>query len=264
MPLLVLVPRTSRDLPATTRPGGRRFDFRRVSQKEIVTRLQLIAQVEGVTIEEPALALIAGSADGSVRDAESILDQLISFASGPITAADVVAVLGIVEEQTARQFADAIFARQVGQCLALVSQVVDEGKDVRQATRTLIDHFRDLLVVTTGARDADLLDTTASRLATLTTQAERTTIENILRTLNILSATESEARFSPHPRLLLEIALIRLCRPDMDPSLEGLPARVQSLEQRAGTPPTQAPPTDPKPPRPPAAPDTTPPQPPPR
>ena len=254
--VLVLVTTEPHRLPATILSRCQRFDFRRVSQKEIVTRLHHIAQVEGITVEEPALALIAGSADGSVRDAESILDQLISFASGPITAADVVSVLGIVEEQTARQFADAIFARQVGECLALVSKVVDEGKDVRQVTRTLIDHFRDLLVVTTGARDADLLDTTASRLATLTAQAERTTTENILRTLNILSATESEARFSPQPRLLLEIALIRLCRPDMDPSLEGLLARVQSLEQRAGSPPTQAPPTDQKPSAPPRAPET--------
>ena len=256
--VLILVTTEPHRLPATILSRCQRFDFRRVSVKEIVTRLQHIAQVEGVTIEEPALALIAGSADGSVRDAESILDQLISFASGPITANDVVSVLGIVEEQTARKFADAILARQVGECLALVSQVVDEGKDVRQVTRTLIDHFRDLLVVATGARDADLLDTTASRLATLTAQAERTTIETILRTLNILSAAESEARTSPQPRLLLEVALIRLCRPDMDPSLEGLLARVQSLEGRAGAPPTPAPPTGDKPALPPRAPEAAP------
>jgi DNA polymerase-3 subunit gamma/tau len=254
--ILVLVTTEPHRLPATILSRCQRFDFRRVSQKEIVTRLQHIAQVEGFRIDAPALALIAGSADGSVRDAESILDQVTSYASGPITAADVVTVLGIVEEQTALRFADAIIASQVAECLTLVSQVVNEGKDVRQVTRTLIDHFRDLLVVKTGTRDADLIDTTASRLAALTAQADTTTIESILRTLNILSTTESEARFSPQPRLLLEIALIRLCRPDMDPSLEGLLARVQSLEQRAGSPPTQAPPTDQKPSPPAKAPDT--------
>jgi DNA polymerase-3 subunit gamma/tau len=253
--IFVLVTTEPHRLPATILSRCQRFDFRRVSQKEIITRLTHIAQVEGFAINEQALALIAASADGSVRDAESILDQLTAFAAGPITAADVVAVLGIVEEQTALRFADAIIARAVAECLTLVSQVVNEGKDVRQVTRTLIDHFRDLLVVKTGNRDADLIDTTEGRLAALTAQADQTTIESILRTLNILSAAESETRWSPQPRLLLEIALIRLCRPDMDPSLEGLLARVQSLEQRAGGTLPEAPSGEPKAAAPPKAPE---------
>jgi len=246
--ILVLVTTEPHRLPATILSRCQRFDFRRVSQKEIIARLKRIAAVEGFAIDEPALALIAASGDGSVRDAESILDQVTSFAEGPITARDVVTVLGIVEEQTALQFADAIISRSVQDCLTLVNQVVNEGKDVRQVTRTLIDHFRDLLVVKTGNRDADLLDTTEARLAALAGQAGRTTIEDILRALNILSAMESEARWSPQPRLLLEIALIRLCRPEMDPTLEGLRARVQAIEQRlGGSPPAPAPEAGPSP-----------------
>ncbi len=240
--ILVLVTTEPHRLPATILSRCQRFDFRRVSQKELITRLRRIAAAEGFAIDDMALALIAGSADGSVRDAESILDQLTSFAAGPITARDVVTVLGVVEEQTALRFADAIITRHVADCLALVSHVVDEGKDVRQVTRTLIDHFRDLLVVKTGQRDADLIDTTEGRLAALATQAERTTVEDALRALNILSAIESEARWSPQPRLLLEIALIRLCRPEMDPTLEGLRVRVQAIEHRLGGAPTPVPP----------------------
>lgn len=232
--ILVLVTTEPHRLPATILSRCQRFDFRRVSQKEIISRLKRIAGVEGFAIDDQALALTAASADGSVRDAESILDQLTSFADGPITARDVVTVLGIVEEETALRFAGAIISRSVEDCLALVSQVVNEGKDVRQVTRTLIDHFRDLLVVKTGNRDADLIDTTEARLAALAGQADRTTVEDVLRALNILSAMESETRWSPQPRLLLEIALIRLCRPEMDPTLEGLRARVQAIEQRLG------------------------------
>src|SRR5207245_336105 len=170
-----------------------------------------------------------------------------------ITARDVVTVLGVVEEQTALGFADAVITRDVAGCLALVSRVVDEGKDLRQVMRTLIDHLRDLLVVKTGSRDADLIDTTEARLAALATQAEHTTIEDVLRVLNILSGTEGESRWSPQPRLLLEIALIRLCRPEMDPTVEGLRARVQAIEHRLGgapdpAPPASAPPTPAKPP----------------
>src|SRR3989441_12523825 len=252
--ILVLVTTEPHRLPATILSRCQRFDFRRVSQKEIVARLKLIAASEGFAIDDEALALIAGSADGSVRDAESILDQLTAFAAGPITSRDVVTVLGVVEEQTALGFAGAIIARDVAECLALVGRVVDEWKDTRQVMRTLIDQSRDLLVVKTGPRDADLTDTTETRLAALATQAEHTTIEDVLRVLNILSGTEGEARWSPQPRLLLEIALIRLCRPEMDPTVEGLRARVQAIEHRLGggapapAPPASAPSTPAKPP----------------
>ena len=240
--ILVLVTTEPHRLPPTILSRCQRFDFRRISQREIIGRLKHIAQTEGFAINDEALVLIAASADGSVRDAESVLDQLTSYTDGPITAKDVLAVLGIVEAETAHRFADAVIRRDVVACLDLVNQVIDEGKDVHQVLRTLIDHFRDLLVMKTGDQAAQILDTTEHRLQALRTQAEQASTENILRALNVLSATETEARWSPQPRLLLEIALIRLCRPEMDPTLEGLRARVQAIEQQMGRrPATEAP-----------------------
>ena len=230
--VLVLVTTEPHRLPPTILSRCQRFDFRRVSQKELIARLRTIAATEGFVIEDKALTLIATSADGSVRDAESILDQLGSFSEGTITARDVVAVLGILEEETALRFADRIIARDAIACIDLVNQVVDAGKDVRQVLRTLLDQFRDLLVVKTGDRPESLLDTTENRLQALQAQAAGTTIEEILRALNILAATEAEARWSAQPRVLLEVALIRLCRPEMDPTLEGLRARIQAIEHR--------------------------------
>lgn len=242
--IFVLVTTEPHRLPPTILSRCQRFDFRRVSQKEIIGRLRYIAETEGFRIEDPALTLIAGAADGSVRDAESVLDQLVAFAEGPITAADVVSVLGILAEDVALRFADAILARDVPACVDLVEHIIGEGKDVRQVLRTLLDHFRDLLVLQTGAR-ADVLDTTEQRLAALRAQAERADIADVLQALKVLAATDAEARWSPQPRLLLEIALIRLCRPEMDATLEGLRTRVAGLEQRlggraeAGAPPAQ-------------------------
>lgn len=233
--VLILVTTEPHRLPPTILSRCQRFDFRRVSQKELIARLRRIATTEGSSIDERALAIIAASADGSVRDAESVLDQLAAFAEGPITAQDVLTVLGILEEETALAFADAIIARGVIDSLSLVNQVVSEGKDVRQVIRTILDHFRDLLVAKTGDRSDELLDTTEARLKALQAQAARAPLEDILRALNTLVATEAEARWSPQPRLLLEIALIRLCRPEMDPTLEGLRARLQALEQRLGS-----------------------------
>ena len=232
--VLILVTTEPHRLPPTILSRCQRFDFRRISQKELITRLRHIASTEGFEIEDKALAIIAGSADGSVRDAESVLDQLAAYSDGPITARDVLTVLGILEEEVALKFADAIIERDVIACLSLVNQVVGEGKDPRQVIRTIMDHFRDLMVAKTAENPKDLLDSTETRLQMLEVQATRAPVEDILRALNTLVATEAEARWSPQPRLLLEIALIRLCRPEMDPTLEGLRARLQALEQRLG------------------------------
>lgn len=232
--VLILVTTEPHRLPQTILSRCQRFDFRRVSQKELIARLRHIASTEGFEIEDKALTIIAGSADGSVRDAESVLDQLAAYADGPITARDVLMVLGILEEEVALKFADSIIDRDVIACLSLVSQVLEEGKDPRQIIRTILDHFRDLMVAKTSDSPKDLLDSTETRLQMLQTQATRAPVEDILRTLNTLVATEAEARWSPQPRLLLEIALIRLCRPEMDPTLEGLRTRLQALEQRLG------------------------------
>jgi DNA polymerase-3 subunit gamma/tau len=232
--VLILVTTEPHRLPTTILSRCQRFDFRRISQKELVTRLQHIASTEGFEIDDKALAIIAGSADGSVRDAESVLDQLTAYAEGRITAQDVLTVLGLLEEEVALKFADAIIERDVIACLSLVNQVVGEGKDARQVSRTILDHFRDLLVAKTADQPADLLDGTESRLKMLQAQATRAPVEDILRALNTLVATEVESRWNPQPRLLLEIALIRLCRPEMDPTLEGLRTRLQAIEQRLG------------------------------
>jgi DNA polymerase-3 subunit gamma/tau len=258
--ILVLVTTEPHRLPPTILSRCQRFDFRRVSAREIVARLRRIAEVEGFAVDERALALIASSADGSVRDAESMLDQLAAFARGPITASDVVTVLGLVEEETALRLAEAVIARDPLACLSLVHQAASDGRDVRQLLRALLDHFRDLLVVASGCRDADLLDTSEARLEALSAQAGRTSVEEILRALSILAATETEARWNPHPRLLLEVALIRLCRPEMDPTLEGLRARLRLLEQKvAGTPAPPSPAPAPEAPRAAARPHSAPP-----
>ncbi|MDQ7842797.1 MAG: DNA polymerase III subunit gamma/tau [Armatimonadota bacterium] len=239
--VLVLVTTEPHRLPATILSRCQRFDFRRVSQKEIIARLRHIAATEGFAIDDPALALIVAAADGSVRDAESILDQLAAFAQGPITAADVQALLGLLPEDVSLRLADAIVAHDAPAALELVGQVINEGKDVRQVLRTLLDHFRDLLVLRTGGR-GEVLDTTEGRLQALQAQAGRIDLPEILRALNVLSAADAEARWSPQPRLALEVALIRLCRPEMDPTLEGLRTRLYALEERLGTAPGTPPP----------------------
>ncbi|HEY3249002.1 MAG TPA: DNA polymerase III subunit gamma/tau [bacterium] len=236
--VLILVTTEPHKLPATILSRCQRYDFRRVSLIEIVERLRTIAAGEGFAIEAAALDLIAMSADGSVRDAESVLDQLASFAEGPVTREDVLAVLGTIEEEAAFRFADAVISRDTAAGLALINGFVAEGKDMRQVLRTMIDHFRNLLVAKTTGSPADILDITESRGQALRAQADTIPLDEILRALQGLSEADveaREARLSVPVRFLLEIAFVRLCRPDMDPTVAGLSARLAAIEQRLGS-----------------------------
>lgn len=254
--VFVLVTTEPHRIPPTVLSRCQRFDFRRVSFGEITTRLRAIAKEEGVVIDDAALAQIARNADGSVRDADSILDQLSAYTDGTIDRDLVTAVLGLVDDDTAAAFAEATITRDVAATLRLAQEATDAGKDVRQLLRTLLEHFRDLLLVKTcGPAAAEILDAPQERFARLQGQVGASSTSDLLRAVRVLNDAVNDARWSTQPRLALEVALIRLARPEMDPSTEGLLARIERLEgargddARAGgsTPsaerPAQAPPT---------------------
>jgi DNA polymerase-3 subunit gamma/tau len=247
--VFVLVTTEPHRIPATVLSRCQRFDFRRVSFREITERLRTIARQEGMAIDDAALAQIARTADGSVRDAESVLDQLSAYTAGPIDRALVTNVLGLVDEDVAAAFADAAQRRDVAAALRLAQQTADAGKDIRQVVRTLLEYFRDLLLVKTcGAQAAEILDAPREHYERLAAQVEGTTVADLLRAVRVLNDAANDARWSTQPRLALEVALIRLARPEMDPSLEGVMARLERLEAGAAAP--VSPPPHPDPPSP--------------
>ncbi len=233
--VFILVTTEPHRIPPTVLSRCQRFDFRRVSFAEITARLRSIAKEDGIAIDEAALAQIVRNADGSVRDAESVLDQLSAYTDGKIDRALVTSVLGLVDDETAAAFADATIARDVAATLRLAQEATDAGKDIRQLLRTLLEHFRDLLLVKTcGPAASDILDAPAERFARLQAQVEGTGVAELLRAVRVLNDAVSDSRWSTQPRLALEVALIRLARPEMDPSTEGLLARIERLEAGGG------------------------------
>jgi len=229
--VFILVTTEPHRIPPTVLSRCQRFDFRRVSFGEITARIRTIAREEGIAIEDAALAQIARNADGSVRDAESILDQLSAYTDGPIDRDLVTSVLGLVDDDTAAAFADAVIAHDVATTLRLAQEATDAGKDVRQLLRTLLEHFRDLMLVKTcGPAAAEILDAPQERFARLQAQVGGSETADLLRAVRVLNDAVNDARWSTQPRLALEVALIRLARPEMDPSTEGLLARIERLE----------------------------------
>ncbi len=229
--VLVLVTTEPHRLPTTITSRAQRFDFKRIPTPLIVQRLRTIAVQEGFHVEEEALGLIARSADGALRDAESLLDQLHAFSPGAIRTADVLAVLGVVEEETLGRLAAAIIEGNTDRCLQDVGRLLEEGRDVRQILRGLIDHFRDLLMVAVVSDPETVVDASEARLALLRSQSARLTPPAIVQRLRVLAGAEAEARASTQPRVVLELALLRASRPEVDPSVEGLTARVEALER---------------------------------
>jgi len=234
--VLVLVTTEPHRLPATITSRTQRFDFKRIPQATIVERLRTMAAAESLTVDDDALHLIARAADGALRDAEGLLDQLNAFCRGRITKPDVLAVLGVVDEEVAHNLAQAIIDGDAGACLVLAGRLIDEGRDVRQILRSLVDQFRDLLVVAVMRHSEDLVETTEQRLEALRAQAARLAPGVIAQHIRVLAAAEAEARAATQPRVILEMALLRAARPELDPSLESLAARVAALEQGAGAP----------------------------
>jgi DNA polymerase-3 subunit gamma/tau len=239
--VFILVTTEPHRIPPTVLSRCQRFDFRRVSFAEIAARLRMIAQEEKISIDEAALAQIVRSADGSVRDAESVLDQLSAYTDGAIDVALVTGVLGLVDEETAAALAAATIARDVATALRLAQETTDAGKDARQVLRTLLEHFRDLLLVKTcGQAAAGILDAPKERFEQLQAQAQGASAADLLRAVRTLNDAVVESRQNTQPRLALDVALIRLARPEMDPSMEGLLTRIERLE--AGRPgPARAP-----------------------
>jgi DNA polymerase-3 subunit gamma/tau len=141
--VFVLVTTEPHRIPATVLSRCQRFDFRRVSFREITERLRTIARQDGIQIDDAALAQIARTADGSVRDAESVLDQLSAYTTGPIDRTLVTNVLGLVDEDVAAAFTEAALRRDVAAALRLAQETADAGKDIRQVVRTLLEYFRD-------------------------------------------------------------------------------------------------------------------------
>jgi DNA polymerase-3 subunit gamma/tau len=259
--VFVLVTTEPHRVPPTVASRCQRFDFRRVPLVEIEARLRRIAQAEGFAIDDRALRHIARLADGSVRDAESVLDQLSAYKDEGITTDDILTILGAPADETLFALTDALLRRDPVEVLRLAAGLIDEGKESRQIMRTLLEHFRDLLIVKVAPNPEGVLDTTPERLSGLQRQAGAADLTDVLRAVKILSDADVEARSHSQPRLLLEISLIRLARPEMDPTIEGLQARVAALEG-AGKPsrasaaaPTPQPAPEPAPRRSPAAPE---------
>lgn len=231
--IFVLATTELQKVPLTIASRCQRLDFGRIKVAEIEEHLKKIGEAEGFEIDARALNLIGRVAEGSMRDAVSLLDQLVSFSGHKISYDDVVMMLGTADEELLFAFGEAINAGDAASVLSLVKKGLEEGRATPQVTRDLIAHFRNLLHLKVGSGEA--LELTSDYLERLRKQVDNISFLRIKNIISALSRAELDMKWHPHARLVLEVALLELLEGHQSAAVESLktsdvkPATIPSL-----------------------------------
>ncbi len=240
-------------VPATIVSRCQRFDFRRVRTQDIAGHLKAICEEEGIDVEENALLLIARKADGSMRDSQSILDQMISYTSSAIKAEDVIQALGLIDEELFFEVTDIVQAQNPAGAFHLIDKVFSGGYDLEEFLHGLGEHLRNLLVVrATG--DAGLIDKTGNLKKRYQEISQQFQEEDILRMIRIVTETSASIKYVENSRMALEMAMIKMVKLDKTVTLEMLLQRLAQLPSGPSAPSASAVPSDPPSPAVPAGP----------
>jgi DNA polymerase-3 subunit gamma/tau len=218
-------------VPVTILSRCQRFDFKRIRLAEIVSQLEKIAKEENIEISKSGLALISREAEGSMRDAESLLDQVVSFAGPKVDDKHVTEILGIIDRDVMLGASRAIIDGSPKECLEIVDQIYNYGYDIKEFYRALMGQFRNLLISLVVPQNR-MLDMSESEEEEVRRQAERAGSEKLQILLNILINREEALRFASYPRLVLETTMIKLCHLGDFLSFGDLLGKIESLEKR--------------------------------
>ena len=211
-----------------------RFDLRRIPASLIVKHLAEIAQKEGVQIDEPALVAVARGAEGGMRDAESTLDQLISFCGKSIQEADVLSMFGLAARAQLLALATAILNGEASGALRELNDLARNGKDLSRLIGDLLAHFRNLMIYKVSKGDLSLLDVLESEAALLEEQAKGITSDAITRIMEILSDAEGRLRDAASKKIFLEVMLLKAIEARNAQSIDTVLKRLQQMRGEGG------------------------------
>ena len=230
--IFILATTEPHKIPATILSRCQRFDFKRVTVKDISSRMRYICEKEGIEADEKALNLIARNSQGALRDALSILDQCISFEGNKISYNDVIELLGSVNIEQLFDLAESIIKEDTSKSLQILNDFIIWGKDVRNLVNDLIDHFRNLMVCKISNDLDEIISLPEETIDLLKQQAETIDTNNLIRILNILSEAQDGMKISSNPRVLMEVTMMKIAQPMFDESKEALIKRIENLEQK--------------------------------
>ena len=229
--IFILATTEPHKIPATILSRCQRFDFKRVSSKDIANRMAYICEKENIQAEDKALSLIARNSQGALRDALSILDQCMSFGNEKIEYNDVIELLGTVNIDELFELSQAIIDENTKKSLQILNEFIIWGKDIRNLINDLIDHFRNLMVCKISKDLDEIISLPEESIEKLKEQAKTININDLIRILNILSETQDSMKSSSNTRILAEVTMMKIAQPMFDESKEALIKRIENLEQ---------------------------------
>jgi len=233
--LFILATTEPQKLPATIISRCQRYDFHRLSIRDIVGNLKSVLARAGASIDEEGLLLIARSADGGMRDALSLADQCLAFCGDTVSAKDVYDVLGSMEQGFLFDMSQALLQHDAKHALQMLDGIVRGGRDLTVFSQDLTAHMRALMLAKTCGRCEDLLDCTSDLMDRYLSQAKDASSAHLLHAMQTLLQVQSEMRYLSAPRTALESALIGICRVEDGHSLTALEARLDKLEKSGVT-----------------------------
>ncbi|MDL2302713.1 DNA polymerase III subunit gamma/tau, partial [Lachnospiraceae bacterium OttesenSCG-928-D06] len=220
-------------LPITILSRCQRYDFKRIGIETIAGHLKELVDIEGVAVEERALLYIAKTADGSVRDALSLLDQCIAFHLGSeLTYDKVLDVLGAVDTEVFSRLLRHVLKRNVLGCVELLQEIVMQGRELNQFVTDFTWYLRNLMLVKSSDKLEDVIDMSTDNLEKLKEEATLIEMDQIMRYIRIFSELSGQIKYASQKRILVEIALIKLCKPKMEAKQDSLLDRIREVEDK--------------------------------
>lgn len=233
--IFILATTEMHKIPVTILSRCQRYDFKRISIDTIAARMHELIQIEGIAAEERALKYVAKAADGSMRDALSLLDQCIAFHYGKELTYDMVLdVLGATDTEVFSMLLRKIAADDILGCMEQLEQITMQGRELGQFVTDFTWYLRNLMLIkSSGGEGAeDILDVSAEHLTRLTQEADMLELTQIFRYIEVFSELSNRLRYASQKRILIEMALIRLCRPQMDRDDDSVMERIRTLEKK--------------------------------
>ena len=238
--IFILATTEAHKIPITILSRCQRYDFHRISIDTIAARLDELLKAEGMEAEEKAVRYVAKAGDGSMRDALSLLDQCIAFYLGQTLTYDkVLEVLGAVDTEVFSKLLRRILKGDVTGAIRILEELIVGGRELSQFVGDFTWYMRNLLLVKTSENPEEAIDVSSENLKLLKEESEMTDVDTLMRYIRVFSELSSQIRFATQKRVLVEIALIKLCRPAMETNLDSVLDRIRVLEQRMDEAPVQ-------------------------
>lgn len=231
--IFILATTEAHKIPVTILSRCQRYDFRRISIDTIAGRLQELMDKEGVQAEEKALRYVAKAADGSMRDALSLLDQCIAFYLGQeLTYDKVLEVLGTVDTEVFSRLLRQVLAGNVTGCIYILEELLVNGKELTQFVADFTWYMRNLLLVQTSENAEEVLDVSSENLQALKEESKMVNTDTLMRYIRVFSELSNQLRYSTQKRVMVEIGLIKLCKPAMETGMDSVLDRIRILEEK--------------------------------